>query len=259
MIANQSPYWLRLNNTWVHLDGVEPGVDIVINRASSDFTSVDGVRWSQKAPKGPRDWALTYRYAIADAVSALKVAVDIPSNVLFLDTTMAQINMLAPADCYGVDQTAGIVDCGGVPLRELDLSSGKAVTIPVRGGVTYYARLWGGPDGATVGSVAFPGGSQDLVSTVSWPDIWPEDWPTDTGLVAPFTPTADGDATLTLAAGTTGASGLMVAQDVPPHHFMAGMSMPCQVSVEELSQTANFAWADRYGWSDYTVSVREVG
>lgn len=258
MVANQSPFWIQLNGIWVHLDGVEPGVDTTPNRASSDFTSVDGVRWVQKAMRGPRDWSLSYKYATPEAIAALTVAVDIASDVLLLDSTLAQANMLTPADCYGTGQTAAVVDCGGVPLRALDLTSGKTVTASVRSGVTYYARLWGGTEGAAIGSVAYPGGTQALVASPLWPDTWPDIWPS-TGSLAPFTPTSDGTAMITLAAGTVGASGLMLTQDVPADHFMAGTSMPCRVSVDDPARTVNFAWPTQYAWSDYTVSVREVG
>lgn len=260
MPANQSPFWLLLNGVWVHLDGVEPGVDVTPNRASSDFTSVDGVRWIQQAPTaGPRDWSMSYKFATPDAVSLLAVAADVTQDVWLLDSTLAQSNMLDPVDCYGTNPAAAVVDCGGVPLRALDLTAAKTVGTKVRSGVTYFARLWGGPDGATVGSVTYPGGTQSLVSTVTFPDIWPEDWPTQTGLVAPFTPTADGIATINLVAGTAGASGLMLTQDIPADHYMAGMKMPCQVSVGDPTRTTNFAWSDQYAWSDYAVSVREVG
>lgn len=259
MLANQSPYWLRLNGTWVHLDGVKPSVEMTPNRATSDFTSVDGVRWTQQAPKGPRDWSLSYEYATPDAVAALSVAAEIATDVWLLDSTLAQANMLAPLDCFGTDTAAGVVDCGGIPLRALDLTTTKSVTVLVRAGITYYVRLWGGPDETGIGSVAYPGGSQDLVPTVEWPNIWPDDWPSATGLVAPFVPTSDGEATITLAAGTAGASGLMLTQDIAPETFLSGARTPCQVSVGDPGRTVNMAWPTSYAWSDYTVSVREVG
>ena len=258
MLANQSPFWLKINGAWVHLDGVKPGIDLTPNRASSDFTSVDGVRWVQQAPKGPRDWSLSYEYATPDAVAALAVAADIADDVWLLDTTLAQANMLAPADCFGSDPTALVLNCGGIPLRALDLSTGKTVTVPVRAGVTYYARLWGGGEGASVGSVSYPGGSVALTSSALYPDTWPDSWP-QPEVAAPFTPTADGDATISLSAGTATLSGLMLSQDILPETFMPGTSSPCQVSVGDASRTVNFAWPDQYSWADYTISVREVG
>jgi hypothetical protein len=146
-------------------------------------------------------------------------------------------------------------------LPALDLSTERQIEVPVRGGVPYWLRFWGDTNGS---EVTVASGETTLLavdSSVLWPDpdVWPDDWPgSPEGAVDTFTPDADGTVTITLPEGAT-IAGLMLTERVEPVEFAQGQRMPCKVSVGDLSQTAQMAWADRSPLSDWTLTLTEVG
>jgi hypothetical protein len=253
-----SPYWLLINGAWVHLEGVTPGVEIARNRATSELITVDGYRYWQQAPRGPRDWTLNYQWATPVAAAVLEAAAEQGGELWLLDQTKSIGNMLPPDACFGYDPAAAVIDCGGVPLRALDLTSAHVVATKVRAGVTYYVHAWSASgSAATLGTVAYPGGSAALTTADRFPAEYEADFPLEEVLVS-FTPTADGDATITLTAGGPATSGLMLTEGLEPDRFVHGSGSPCKVAVADPSQTVNRAWPDRLPWSDYAVVVKEV-
>jgi hypothetical protein len=245
VIPTASPFWLRLAGTWIHLEGVAPGASTAKSRATSEMVTVDGVRLVQQAPTGPRDWTLNYQWATPEALAAIEAAAEAVEDVLFLDTTLSKANMLAPRDCFGLVSTAAAVNAGGVPLRALDLTAAYVRTVAVRTGVTYYVSAWTAAS-TSIGTVTYPGGSGALT-------------PSAGRVTRAFTPNADGTATVTVNAGATTTSGLMVSEGISPTQFLAGQRMPVTVSVGDPSRTANRAFASALPWSDYDITIKEVG
>lgn len=264
----QGPHWLQLNGVWIHLDGVRPASTVTPTRQASDLNTVDGVRWVQQAPLAAREWAIAVQWAEPVILSALRVAAaNAPGcDPWLVDEHLAQQNMLAPAACYGTNPAAQVVDCGGVPLRALDTTADYTVTVPVRAGVTYYPRVWGGLDGGRVLTVTYPGSPGPVTasetSSILWPSkypaIWPGGSPGDRGAVAPFTPAVDGVATVTVPAGAV-ASGLMVSQDFTCGTFLPGQKTPCRVQVVDPATTLQFFSHTEQSTSDATITLREVG
>lgn len=255
-VPSGSPFWLMLNGVWRHLEGVAPGVSVSKERPGSEMLTVDGVRWAQKAAAGPREWELSLERATAAAVALLEVAADSDEAVYLLDETASRSNMLSNRDCFGRGSSP-VVDCGGIPLRALDLSADHVTTALVRAGVTYYARAWGGTEGSTTLSVSGVA-SMTATASVGWPETWPADWPTLTVMAGSFTPATDGQVTITVS-GTGDVSGLMLSEALLAPRFLAGQQVPCQVSVTDPARTTSFAWPDRLSVSDYSVTLKEVG
>jgi len=250
-----SPYWLRLYGKWVHLEGIAPEVPVEPGRAFNDLVTVDGYRYVQRAPRGPRTWTLKYEYATAAATAALETAAydynfnDPSMRTLFLDTNAAKVNMVPPdlvtqwrnpnatsgPEIYNVGESEGqpiwLPAYDGGPTPE----TGIKTQIPVRAGVTYTATVWtrlgSGQvalqiSGAAVGSVNGAAGA-----TLANPH--------QSTIV--FTPVADGIVTVQPALGFT--AGLMVYEgDCAPNKYRAGRRMPCAVSVQDPSLDTNVIW-----------------
>ncbi|MCW2588501.1 MAG: hypothetical protein JWQ86_928 [Mycobacterium sp.] len=68
----RSPFHLLIGGTRVHLEGVQPGVAIGIDRPSSETTSLGGVRRTQVARRAARSWDLSFAYESAEAVRWLR-------------------------------------------------------------------------------------------------------------------------------------------------------------------------------------------
>lgn len=171
-----SPYWLRLYGKWVHLEGVRPENEITQDRAFSELVTVDGYRYVQRAPRGPRTWSLGYEYATAAATAALESAAytnnwdDPATRTLFLDTNDARVNMVDPDlntlwatvwknNVSFVPEHYAVINVGESPEKPIwqptydvaFLDENKDVTVdtmgrraffPVRAGVTYTAVAW---------------------------------------------------------------------------------------------------------------------
>lgn len=183
-----SPYWLRLYGKWIHLEGIQPVNDVAPNRAYSELVTVDGYRYMQRAPRGPRTWTLPYELGTATATAALESAAydnnfdDPAMRTLFLDTNSAKVNMVDldlntlwssvwKTDLGFVSPHYAVINVGeGVdrpiwqPTYDIAfLDEDQAVTVqtlgrraffPVRAGVTYTAVAWevfpiGGSGGGT--------------------------------------------------------------------------------------------------------------
>lgn len=245
VVVTGSPFSLRLNGVWLPLEGVTPGVGTSTARPTSDLVTVDGVRFVQRARRGPREWSLDFTYAPAAAVTALRVACEV-DDVWFSDASAASANMLTPRDCHGTDATADVLDCGSIPLRVLPVGHGASVE--VRSGVLYRLGYFtASAAGVDVGDVAFPGGTVALDAS--------------SGTAPPrrdvsFTPTSNGTATVTVSSNDV--SGLQVTEGALPAAWVPGERVPCRVAVVDPERTLNMLHGGAYR-SDFSVTVREVG
>ena len=264
ILDTQSPYWLRLYGRWIHLNGIMPVNEVEPGRAFSELVTVDGYRYEQRAPRGPRTWELPYRYGTAAATAALEAAAyDLPLNdapsgrTLLLDTNQAKVNMLPPEvteERFLTSVAAKVpIRAGGVWQRSYTrisepgkFSGGLVAYVPVRAGVAYTAAVWttapagedvvvvqqSTPPGAPVAGESPGGGTPENPSMVS----------------VTFTASADGEAIVAASGGgvaaTFSTAGLMFFEgdDCPPDHYRHGRRMPCEVSVQDPKITNNLIW-----------------
>lgn len=250
-----SPFWLRLYGKWVRLDGIAPEVEKTSDRASSELITVDGYRYVQRAPRGPRSWALSYEYASAAATAALESAAydynfnDPSMRTLFLDTNEAKINMVPPdlvtrwrnpsvttgPEVYNVGEPDGLPMWQPAYDGGPDPANGITIDIPVRGGVTYTATVWtrlgAGQTALTISGAAAGSAVGGAGATLANPH--------QASIV--FTPVADGVVTVEPTLGYT--AGLMVYEgDCPPTSYRAGRRMPCAIAVMDPASTTNQIW-----------------
>lgn len=243
VIAAGSPFWLRLFGEWIQLEGVVPDVSAGTSRLRTAFESVDGVTWEQQAPKHRRSWSLPIPWQSRVATRVLEVAAHSPEDLWLLDRTRAVVNMLRPGDCYG-DGTALLAD--GMPLRRF--TAERTVTSLVRRGVETFVGVWtDAAAGTPVATVSWPGGSEVLTA--------PAGTTAQRASVAVM-PSADGDLTITAAAGTTG---LQVTEDWLPDEWMAGQGAPCRVVVDDPSGTLHRMNQRSQALGTWSVELREVG
>jgi hypothetical protein len=237
-----SPFWIRLHGTWLHLEGVVPGVAIPTDRPGSEMRSLDGHRYVQRARLGRRDWGLALQWAKPAAVAALRAAVE-AEEVWFASDAALETNMLAPRDGYG---TGSPIDCGGIALPAF--LGGEVITGRVRGGVPTTLAYWSdATSGASVGlGFDYPGGGvSDVINVVGQNTVT-------------FTPDADGEIVIEPQDGAWNISGLMLTEGTPAETWLAGEAMPCRVSIEDPAEQLTMSH-HRRGWlHDYAVTVREV-
>lgn len=263
ILDTQSPYWLRLYGHWIHLNGIMPVNDVEPGRVFSELVTVDGYRYEQRAPRGPRTWELPYRYGTAAATAALEsAAYEVPINdepsgrTLLLDTNQAKVNMLPPelAEERFLTRVAAKVpiNAGGVWQRSIPrigepgkFSGGIGAYVPVRAGVTYTAAAWttasAGEDIVSIQQTIPPSapvvGESPGGGTAENPAV----------AFVSYTPASDGEVLVVAsgggAAATYSTAGLMFYEgDCPPEHYRHGRRQPCQVSVHDPKLTNNLIW-----------------
>lgn len=245
ILDTQSPYWLRLYGRWIHLQGIMPVNDVESQRAFSELVTVDGYRYEQRAPRGPRSWELPYRYGTAAATAALEAAAyDVALNdaasgrTLLLDTNQAKVNMLPPEmptpEMVGESTNPQIMWAGGVP-QPIYVASAY-VPIPVRAGVTYTAAAWVAEFGVIQVSKTGDIGPINLFGdgsgTLQNPQL----------VTVAVTPATDGDLSFFVSAADPVAGVMFFEGDCPPEHYRRGRRMPCEVSVHDPKITNNLIW-----------------
>lgn len=246
VIDRQSPYSLRINGEWVVLGGVVPGSARTIERPRSELVTVDGLRYAQQAPRGAREWSLSLVYAGPAAIAALALAAEAPGAVWLHDDAAARANMLHSPDCYGHDTAAAVLDCGGVPLRALDV--GVDVFGTVRGGVTTRLSCWTTEDeDVPIVDLTYPGGSVTVLAPAGVGSRRAE---------AVFVASADGSVRSTPMAVV---SGLQVTEGPGSVMWLAGERSPCPVMVLDPDRVLNLLPSGKPMRSDYSVTLREVG
>lgn len=257
VLDTASPFWLRLYGHWVQLQGVMPTVEQASQRAFNELITVDGYRYEQRAPRGPRSWTYDYRWGTAAATAALEsAAVDVnwsdpAMRTLFLDTDAAKVNMLPP-DLLTVWTRSGdpalVINVGeadGLPMwlpsygADNDATPAyQEIDVPVRGGVTYTATCWSAQMGSGSVVLSISGAATGSANGLTGSTAANPHQPTIV-----FTPAADGVVTVSTASSFS--AGLMVYEgDCPPTSYRAGRRMPCSVSVREPARTHNLM----HGW-----------
>lgn len=260
-----SPYWLRLFGKWIHLNGVKPEVDIAPNRAFSELVTVDGYRYVQRAPRGPRTWTLAYEGATAAATAALEAAAydfnydDPISRTLFLDTNDAKVNMVDPDLTARWQHTSilppqYVLNVGESPDDPMwqpsyiatvdDVGEWGVQRIPVRAGVTYTAAFWTVHPNALLDFLTIKVNNVTVATTPGIPGGTPDD---PKLITLTWTAPADAVAVVTMNLNAMAYSaGLMFYEgDCPPNYYRAGRRMPCQVSVQDPSLTNNLIWPNQ--------------
>lgn len=240
-----SPFRIRVHGAWVLLEGVTPGVGVDSDRPRSEFRSLDGNRYTQRARLARRAWTLSVPYAASAGVAAVRAAIQAETDVYFASDEVLSTNMLPERSGYGV--TLPTINCGGLMLPTLAPS--QVVTGYVRGGVATTLSCWTtASSGTTVLTVVRPGGTTNVVASAGG------------RASATFTPSADGPVTITASAGAARSSGLMLAETaVLPTVFVQGEGggMPCKVDVQDPDDTMTMRHGG-YWRHDYSVVVREV-
>lgn len=131
-----------MNGGWVPLDSVQSGAQAQVERPSSAFVSIGGVRHGQVARRAPRTWQLDMGHAGPEVVTALAVAAQGDGGDVWLwDDSIARANLLDPIWARGRDDYP-VVDCGGLRLRSLTLGPGSptsVVDVPASANLTAWA------------------------------------------------------------------------------------------------------------------------
>lgn len=258
----QSPYWLRLYGKWIHLQGIKPENDVEPERAFSELTTVDGFRYVQQAPRGPRTWELEYEYGTAAATAALESAAygfnysDPLTRTLFLDTNSARVNMVDPDltqkwQHVNLALPQYVLNVGESPDDPMwqptyiatvdDVNDWGVQRIPVRAGVEYTAAFWtrypnAFPNALTITVNAVQVASDAIAGggTSDNPELVTTTW----------TAAADGVAVVSMNLNPMAYSaGLMFYEgDCPPDFYRAGRRMPCEVAVLDPKLGVNPIW-----------------
>lgn len=279
-----SPYWLRLYGHWIHLNGVRPEVPVEPGRAFSELVTVDGFRYSQRAPRGPRTWTLDFEHGTAAATAALEsAAYDFPMvsaldedvSLMFLDTNAAKVNMVDPdTDTtwkpFYPPSTINVGESADQPIWKPDygVDEDKTIYLPVRAGVTYSLALWTALTPARAAAILV-----NLVRDVGTTLLVSYNYPgPSTNPDSPvrshftFTPAFDGTVAITFEWELLrNSAGLMVYEgDCAPDYYRNGRRTPCQVSVQDPSLTTNLIWPKDCDLcalprEHATITVQEVG
>lgn len=243
VIPTGSPFWICLHGVWLQVEGIAPSVTASTDRPRSTFTSVDGNRYEQRSPRSRRSWSWSLPHSAAAHLAAVRAAVESETDVWLMTDPASLGNMLPARASTGTELPA--LDCGGVPLPTF--AAGSVVTGRVRGGVPTTVSCWTAAAAAMVVlDVTYPGGGTAVASVG-----------VGERALATFTPTADGEVSIEIAAGTTG---LMLTEGDPEPTFVhgEGSGMPCRIVVDDPDDTLTMhhsgAWRH-----DYTVALREVG
>lgn len=274
ILDTASPYWLRLYGRWIHLQGIMPVNDVKPDRQFNELVVVDGYRYVQAAPRGPRTWELPYRWATASATAALEAAAytkplnldtDAPTGrTLLLDTNAARANMLEPELPRTYNTLRPVINAGGVWQPSYSSSAADISFVLVREGVTYTAAAW---TTGTNGGVQLyePGSGNPPLTALGTGAGTPE----DPELVSvTFTAPNDGEWFVGASAPsdiTKATAGLMFFEgDCPPEHYRRGQRTPCQVSVQDPALSVNPIWSHNCSPCDLprqhaTFVVHEVG
>lgn len=115
-------FWLRINDKWLPLDGVQSGVPIKPERSTSPFVALGGRRYVSRSKRAAREWSLDLTHATPEAVRLLALAANgHGGDVMLLDVSRARANMLDPLETVGPSDYP-LLDCAGLPLRSLSIA-----------------------------------------------------------------------------------------------------------------------------------------
>lgn len=230
-----SPFWLRVAGVWQEVNGIDIDLQVDTSRPASEFRSLGGHRYTQRAPEKRRAWKVSLSRATPAGIAVLAAASDLEDVMLATEPVLLS-NMLPARGCFG---TSDAVDCGGVTLPSF--VGGEVITAYVRGGVPTTLSCW-----STVSSpadVTYPGGSTSI-------PVLPDGRQSVT-----FTPAEDGEATITIT--NWGISGLMLTEGDPPVNWAPGERMPCKVVVDDPGDVL-LGFRDGAYRHNFDLTIREV-
>lgn len=290
-----SPFWLRLYGRWVHLNGIMPVVDVTSQRQFSDLMTVDGYRYVQAAPRGPRTWKMDYRWGTAAATAALESAAyannfsDPLTRPLLMDRNDARVNMVDP-DLNTAWATQWIAPTITRPLYILNVGDGvdspiwlptydtgdKVGVLPepytrrayyaLLPGVTYTAALWTLANAtASVLRINDAETNTLLGQYVATGGGTPENPElASVTFVAPDNSPAGETIQLEMSFSYLNTGLMLYEGDCPPEYYRAGRRMPCQISVQDPALTVNPIWSKKCNPCDLprehaTFTIQEVG
>lgn len=131
-------FWVRTNEAWLPLDGVQAGVPVRSDRQVSELKVLGGRRYVSRSKRAAREWSLDLTNATPEAIRLLALAANGQAGeVMMLDVSAARANMLDPLETVGpVDYP--LLDCGGLPLRSLSVGGPltKVVEVAASANVT---------------------------------------------------------------------------------------------------------------------------
>lgn len=289
-----SPFWLRLYGKWIHLEGVRPAVPVAPGRAFSELVTVDGYRYVQQAPRGPRTWTLDYEYGTAAATAALESAAyttvryrDPLTRTLLMDRNDAKVNMVDPDlntawavewdASLGVPQPLYIINVGEGPDKPIWLPSydlgnrdgtlpeayTRRAYFPVIPGVVYTAALWSVVNVST--SILRINDADTNILLGQYVAVGTVPDPANPQLArVTFTAPASGIIELEMDVSYMNTGLMLYEGDCPPDYYRAGRRMPCQVAVQDPALTTNLIWPKKCNPCDLprenaTFTVQEVG
>ena len=160
-------YWLRVNNYWLPIEGVQSGVGYGFERARSGFSSVGGVAHAQEALRATRTWSVNFGELVGpETVAALKMAAQQDAgDVMLWDESTARENLLDPVS-VGARDGYPVMLCDGMPVISLTSASGETAPT-VTEDVALKANLTAFSGGTSSRLAA--GDGQDLLLKVSIP------------------------------------------------------------------------------------------
>lgn len=238
-------FWLRVNDVWFPLDGVQANVPVAPIRNRSNLQTVGGFNYEYASRRASREWTLDFVNATPQAVRlALLAANGQAGDVWLLSEADARANMLDPLHTVGPDTSSTIV-CDGLPLRAL--VPGTEFGALVRAGVTYTLSAYtDAAAGTTVATYDYGTGAVPLKAGVGTGDR---------RTVAEFTPAADA---VLVGTTVTDVAGVRLAEGVDDGLFLPGRKAPCRAAVMDPDQTLNMLLDDEQGRSAYTIKIRET-
>lgn len=163
-------FWLRVNGVWTPLEGVQKQVGREVERPSSSWTSVGGVRHIQYARRAARSWNLDLGHAGPEAVAALAMAAQGDAGDVWLwDESSARANMVDPV-ALAARPGYPVTDCGGMPVVSLTQGPSAPTTtvdVPLKANMAIQ------PSGASGPGLTVEAGAVESLVKVSVPDTPP--------------------------------------------------------------------------------------
>lgn len=126
-------FWLRVNNYWLPIEGVQSGVGYGFERARDGFSSVAGVAHAQEALRAVRSWSVNFGEQVGpETVAALMMAAQQDAgDVMLWDEAAARANLLDPV-AVGAREGYPVMLCDGMPVISLTSASGEDEPTTVR-------------------------------------------------------------------------------------------------------------------------------
>jgi len=261
--------------------GVQRGVQVARARASNEFTSLNGHRYIQRGPRGPRSWEVNLgQWLSPEQVAYITALADgtIPGPHYLYSQDAADANLLAvDVASPGAMGVSGLLGPGGG-----DPARGRVPAL-VGGVLTSLVGVNGAPDleGERTLILPLPPGEYRLSAwstaagvALAWYTVTADYSPVDQGTVTTAAHGGGfrGQSSITIGGGAVGLSVALPAMPDPSVYvgalrltagstqstdWLPGRGVP-EVVVDDPGETLQLLAAGEVR-SDYTVTLREVG